>query len=273
MTVSEDVTAVSNGAVLAEQREHILLVTINRPDKRNAINRDVALGVGTALEFADTDIDTRVVVLTGAGDKAFCAGADLVAVAAGEFGPSSDPRLAKWGFAGLIHHAISKPIIAAVNGFALGGGSEIVLACDLVVAAESASFGLPEVKRGIFAGGGGLVRLPQQIPEKVAMEVILTGNPLTAQRAYELGLVNRVVPYGNLLDEAMALAESISENAPLSVQISKQIARGIVDQRFGQEEGRWAHQEELRPIIGSSEDAKEGPRAFSEKRAPQWQGR
>ena len=212
-------------AVRAELHGHVLLVTIDRPEARNAVNTRVTLGVGEALEHADGDDDVWVVIITGAGDKSFCAGADLKEAAAGI--RLDDPRAARWGFAGFVTHAISKPVIAAVNGFALGGGTEIVLASDLAIAAESASFGLPEIKRGILAGGGGAFRLGRQIPAKIAMEAILTGEPIPARQALEVGLVNRVVPAAGLLDAAFELADRIMVNAPLSVQASKRIARGI----------------------------------------------
>ena len=174
-------------AVLTERRGRVLLVTLNRPAARNAVNLAVTLGLGDALEEAEHDRDIWAVIVTGAGDKAFCAGADLKAISRGESLAPADPARAAWGFGGYVTHHISKPTIAAVNGFALGGGTEISLASDLVVAADTASFGLPEVKRGIYAAAGGVFRLPAQIPKKVAMEMILTGEPITAQRALELG--------------------------------------------------------------------------------------
>jgi len=272
-TVSTDVEAVSDGTVIAEQRDHVLLVTLNRPDARNAVNVELTRGVGVALDHAEDDAGTWVVVVTGAGDRAFCAGADLKAVASGAFAAAEDERFERWGFAGYVSHAISKPTIAAVNGFALGGGTEIVLASDLAVAADTATFGLPEVKRGIYAGAGGAFRLPRQIPPKVAMEAILTGQPLSAQRALELGLVNRVVPLTSLLDEAMALADAICTNAPLAVQVSKRIARGITDAHVAAEDADWARSAAEAQVLMRSDDAREGMRAFAEKRAPIWQGK
>lgn len=273
MSDSDPTTVPTGGgdAVLAERRGHVLLVTINRPEARNAVNTRVTLGVGEALEYADAHDDVWVVVLTGAGDKSFCAGADLKEAAAGI--RLDDPRAASWGFAGFVTHAISKPIIAAVNGFALGGGTEIVLASDLAVAAETASFGLPEIKRGILAGGGGAFRLARQIPAKIAMEVILTGEPITAQRALEVGLINRVVPGTGLLDAAFALADRIMANAPLSVQASKRIARGITGGAVAAEAADWERTRADSMAVRASADADEGLRAFAEKRAPNWQGR
>jgi crotonobetainyl-CoA hydratase len=260
-------------AVLVERRGRILLATINRPAARNAVNRAVAEGLGRALEAADSDDSIWAFIVTGAGDKAFCAGADLKAVSSGENLQPADPRERAWGFAGYVRHHISKPTIAAVNGFALGGGTEISLASDLVVAAETASFGLPEVKRGIMAGAGGLFRLPDQVPRKVAMEMIMTGEPVSARRACELGLVNRVVPQDRVVEAAIALAEAICANAPLSVQASKRVAYGMLDGRVPAEDERWDLSGAEGRGLRESADAKEGPLAFAEKRAPRWQGR
>lgn len=262
-----------NGAVTAEQRGHVLLVTINRPEARNAVNVDVTLGIGEALDHAEEDHTIWAAILTGAGDKAFCAGADLKAAAHGELTDIADPRAADWGFAGYVTHHISKPTIAAVNGFALGGGTELTLASDLAVAVDTASFGLPEVKRGIVAGAGGAFRLPRQIPRKVAMEAILTGDPIPAQRALELGLVNRIVPADALLEEAFALADRILVNAPLAVQSAKRIAQGIDDQAVPAETADWERSSRDSAGIMSSEDSAEGMHAFAEKRAPVWQGK
>jgi len=271
MTDSVSIPIGGEGEVLAEQRGHTLLVTINRPDARNAVNSNVTVGVGEALDYAEEHADVWTVIITGAGDKAFCAGADLKEVAAGRF--VQDERTARWGFAGFVQHAISKPIIAAVNGFALGGGTEISLASDLIVAADTAAFGLPEVKRGIFAGAGGAFRLPRQLPYKVALEAMLTAQPIPAQRAYELGLVNRVVPLEKLLNEAFALADAINANAPIAVQVTKRIARSITDGAFVNEAADWERSRKEGEFLMTTEDAKEGPRAFAEKRAPQWQGK
>jgi crotonobetainyl-CoA hydratase len=260
-------------AVLTERRGHVLLVTLNRPDARNAVNLAVTLGLGDALEQAERDHDIWAVVVTGAGDKAFCAGADLKAVVRGEQLAPPDPQRAAWGFAGYVTHHISKPTIAAVNGFALGGGTEISLASDLVVAADTASFGLPEVKRGISAGAGGVFRLPVQIPKKIAMEMILAGEPVTARRALELGLVNRVVPQAGVVDAALGLAEKIIANAPLAVQASKRIANGIQDRRVPAEAACWDLSRSEGITLKQTADAAEGPRAFAEKRAPNWAAR
>lgn len=268
----DHIESTSNGAVLAELRGNILIVTLNRPAVRNAVNMDVTMGIGCALEAAERDHNVWVVILTGAGDKSFCAGADLKAAARNEWA-TADGRVKSWGFAGYVQHHISKPTIAAVNGFALGGGTEIVLASDLAVAVETASFGLPEVKRGILAGAGGAFRLGQQIPKKAAMEVMLTGEPISAHRALELGLINRVVPAGQLLPAALELANAICANAPLSVQTTKRIANGITAGRVEADEADWARTDAETLRLMRSEDAREGMAAFAEKRTPAWQGK
>ncbi len=252
-------------AVLTERRGHVLLVTINREDARNAINLAVSDGVGEAIETAENDPEIRAVVITGAGTKSFSAGADLKSIMRGE--PIVAPERAHWGFAGIVQHATSKPVIAAVNGTALGGGTEIALSCDLVVACESASFGLPEVKRGLYAAAGGVFRLPRQIPHKIAMELIFTGDPISATDAATWGLVNKVVPDGTVVEAALELADRIAANAPLAVQASKRIAYGGSD-----ESGDWAKNLSEMGVFGS-EDAMEGPTAFAEKRAPVWKAR
>jgi crotonobetainyl-CoA hydratase len=259
-------------AVLVERRERILIVTINRPDARNAVTAAVHTGLGKALERAESDPDIRVVVLTGAGEKAFCAGTDLKATARGESNWPDDPEQKRWGWAGFVRHPISKPIIAAVNGFALGGGTELALACDIVIAADHAEFGLPEVKRGIFAAAGGAFRLAQQLPQKIAMELLLTGDSFTAKRAFELGFVNHVVPLTELMPTALAMADKIAANAPLSVQASKRIARGIAEGKIASEFDFWAANKREAAVVMTSADAREGPRAFAEKRAPLWKG-
>ena len=260
-------------AVLVDRDQNVMIITINRPDARNAINQAVHIGVGDALEAADRDPEVRVVILTGAGDKAFCAGADLKAVARGEALLPDDPVQQAWGFAGYVSHHISKPTIAAVNGAALGGGTELTLASDLAVAADSAIFGLPEVKRGIIAAAGGAIRISRQVPQKIAMEMLLAGEPITAQRALDLGLVNAIAPQAQVVEAALKLAARISVNAPLAVQASKRIARGIIDGKVSSEDEGWAINRREREGVMTSEDAKEGPRAFAEKRQPVWKGR
>ena len=179
-----------NEAVLVEVRDHVMTITLNRPEARNAVNLQTHLGVGGALEAAEADADVRAVIVTGVGDQAFCAGADLKAISKGERLTPENPEQAAWGFAGLVKHHISKPLIAAVNGLALGGGTEITLACDIAIASDTAAFGLPEVKRGILAGAGGAFRILDQLPRKIAMELLLTGDRISAAKAFELGLVN-----------------------------------------------------------------------------------
>jgi crotonobetainyl-CoA hydratase len=270
--VNQKIDVTGHGCVLVEQQGHTLIVTMNRPAVRNAVNFDLSIGIGEAMEFAEGTPSVRTVILTGAGDKAFCAGADLKAAAAGELS-TDDERLARWGFAGYVQHAISKPTIAAVNGFALGGGTEIALASDLVVAVDTATFGLPEVKRGVYAGAGGAFRLPRQIPPKIAMEAMFTGRPIAAARAHELGLVNAVAPADRLMSTALDLADVINANAPLSVQATKRIALGIDDQRVCAEQDDWARTGREGDALSNSEDSREGMRAFAEKREPRWAGR
>jgi len=260
-------------AVLTERQGHILIVTINRPEARNAVNAAVHAGIGTALEQAEHDPEIRVVIVTGAGDKSFCAGADLVALSRGESLAPDDPAQQAWGFGGFAAHPISKPVIGAVNGFAFGGGCELALMCDLVVAADHAQFALPEVKVGLFAAAGGAFRLAQQLPRKLAMEYMLTGDPIPAARAAAFGLVNHVVPLADLMPAAIALAEKIAANAPLSVQASKRVALGIDEGRIAADAPYWEHNTRERAVLMRSEDAREGPRAFAEKRKPVWKAR
>ena len=262
-------------AVLTETEGHTLVVTINRPEAANAVNQAVWDGLGEALDHADADPDIRSVIVTGTGDRAFCAGADLKAIMNGEFRAGGPPDLRReaWGFAGFVSHEISTPVIAAVNGFALGGGWEIALACDLVVAAEHATFGLPEVRRGLIAAGGGAFRVSQHLPRPTAMELVLTGDPISARQAHALGLVNEVVPAREVLPAARGLAARINRNAPVAVQASKRIARGIVGGRAPAEDTAWwLSGDEMRRVM-ASEDAAEGPRAFAEKREPVWRAR
>jgi crotonobetainyl-CoA hydratase len=258
-------------AAIVERRGNVALITINRPDARNAVNGAVSTAVGNALAAAQQDPDVWAVVLTGAGDKSFCAGADLKAISRGE--NLFHDMHPEWGFAGYVHHFIDKPTIAAVNGTALGGGSELALASDLVVAAESASFGLPEVKRGLIAGAGGVFRIIEQLPRKVALELVFTGEPITAEAALRWGLINQVVPDGAVVAAALALAERITVNAPLSVQASKRLAYGADDGVIAAEEPKWERTEREFTALLKSEDAQEGPLAFAQKRQPVWKAR
>lgn len=245
---------------------HVALVTINRPEVRNAINGAVAEGLEAAVRRVEEDRDLRVAILTSSGTQAFSAGADLAEVAAGRGRELSRPGS---GFAGFVQADRVKPWIAAVRGAALGGGLELCLACDMIVAARSARFGLPEVKRGLFAGAGGVLRLPRAVPRAVAFEMIASGEPLDANRALAFGLVNHVVDDDAVLDDALDLATRIAANAPLAVTESLRIARAADDL---DEAGLWAMNKQVAATIMRSKDAKEGPRAFVEKRAPVWTG-
>jgi enoyl-CoA hydratase len=250
--------------VLVERRGATLVITINRPDQRNAINGPVSDGIAAAIRELEDDPALTIAVLTGAG-KGFSAGMDLGAFARGEM--TFD---AERGFAGMTIRRPSKPVIAAVEGFAVAGGLEVALAADLLVAARDAMLGIPEVKRGLVAAGGALRRLPERLPLGVAMEMALTGDPLAVDRAHALGLVNVVAEPGGALDAALALAERIAANGPLAVAASKQIL-----QRQGDwEEGEfWAKQGEIAGPVLMSEDAREGATAFKEKRPAVWRGR
>jgi crotonobetainyl-CoA hydratase len=262
---------VTGPAALVERRGHVMIITINRPEARNAVNAAVSTAVGDALHDAQQDPDVRVVVITGAGDKSFCAGADLKAISRGE--NLFHPEHPKWGFAGYVRHFIDKPTIAAVNGTAFGGGTELALASDLVVACERAQFGLPEVKRGLIAAAGGVFRLVEQLPRKVALELMYTGDPMSSADALKWGLINQVVPDGTELDAALALAERIAVNAPLAVQASKRVAAGVDDGVNTDDEAGWSRtMREIATLI-RSEDAIEGPLAFAEKRQPVWKAR
>lgn len=249
--------------VLTQVEEGILIVTINRPEAKNAMNKAAAEGIAAAMDRLDADDDLRVAILTGAGGT-FCSGMDLKGFLRGE-SPSIEDR----GFGGITQQGPSKPLIAAVEGYALAGGMELMISCDLVVANKDAKFGIPEAKRGLAAAAGGLMKLPDLIPPKIAMELALTGDFIHATRAYELGLVNRVVE-GSALDAAKELAAKINENGPLAVRVSKQ----IVDQSRGwSREERWDEQAKLLPKVFMSEDAREGAAAFAEKRKPNWKGK
>ena len=249
-----------------EQRGRVALLTINRPEARNAVNGAVANGMEEAIDRLEADDEVWVGILTGTG-PVFSAGADLKAIAEGT---AAQMQTKKGGFAGIARRERTKPIIAAVNGPAYAGGCEIVLSCDLVVASTEAKFGIPEVKRSLVAAAGGLFRLPRALPKMVAMELALTGDPIDAQRAYELGFVNRLCEPAALIDTATALAEQITANAPLAVRASRQI---VLDGMLAADDDAWRITNEAFAAVASSEDFGEGPRAFIEKRAPQWKGR
>jgi len=251
-------------AVLTERRERILLITINRPDQRNAVNAAVARGIADALDELDGNTELTLGVLTGAG-KGFCAGMDLKAFVTGEH-PYADDR----GFAGITQRASVKPLIAAIEGFAVAGGLEVALSCDLIVAARGAKLGIPEVKRSLVAAGGGLLRLPRVLPRTIAMELALTGDPIDAERAFELGLVNRLAEPGHALEAALELAGAIAQNGPLALAATKRILVESVD---WPEAEFFSRQGEITGPVMASEDAREGATAFAEKRAPVWHGR
>ncbi|MBN9109369.1 MAG: crotonase/enoyl-CoA hydratase family protein [Pseudonocardia sp.] len=259
-------TAVAPSSTLrVENADGIAVLTLDRPDRRNAVDLPTARLLGAALDAVDADPGIRVAILTG-GPRFFSAGMDLKAFAQ----TGERPVLPDRGGFGIVGRPPTTPIIAAVEGAALGGGFEIALACDLIVAGEGASFGLPEVKRGLVASGGGLLRLPRRIPRNVATEAVLTGRPLSAARCAELGLVNAVVADGEALDAALALAGDIAANAPLALVASKQV---MADSALWTDDEQFARQEAVVAPVRTSEDAREGARAFAEKRAPRWSGR
>jgi enoyl-CoA hydratase len=251
-------------AVLAERRARTLVVTLNRPEQRNAIDQAVADGVAAALDELDGDDALSVGVLTANG-RGFCAGMDLKAFVAG-----ADCTAGGRGFAGIVERPARKPLIAAVEGFAVAGGLEVALACDVIVAAEGAKLGLPEVKRALVATGGGLRRLPQRISFGLAMELALTGELITAERAHEAGLVDQLTTRGGTLERALELAEAIAVNGPLAIVATKRIMR---EQSSWNEDEFWSRQERIADPVMTSADAREGSVAFAEKRDPVWQRR
>lgn len=249
--------------VLTEVDDGILIVTINRPAAKNAMNKAAAEGIAAAMDRLDREDDLRVGILTGAGGT-FCSGMDLKGFLRGE-----SPVVEGRGFGGVVQAPPRKPLIAAVDGYALAGGLELMIACDLVVANKDAQFGIPEAKRGLVAAAGGVMMLPDQIPERIAMELALTGEFIGADRAYELGLINRIAD-GSALDGAKQLAASIAANGPLAVRVSKQILK---ESRGWAMEERYDRQAQLIGPVFMSEDAREGAAAFAEKRKPNWKGK
>mgnify|MGYP001997692069 FL=1 len=249
--------------VLTSEEDGILVVTINRPEAKNAMTKAAAEGIAAAMDRLDSDDNLRVGILTGAGGT-FCSGMDLKGFLRGE-SPSIEGR----GFGGIVQKPPEKPLIAAVEGYALAGGLELMIACDLVVASTGAKFGIPEVKRGLIAAAGGVMMLPDQIPERIAMELALTGDFIDAARAYGLGLINRITD-GEALAAAKELAASIVANGPLAVRVSKQV---IKQSRGWPMDERYTRQTQLIAPVFISEDAREGAAAFAEKRAPNWKGK
>ena len=250
--------------VLVEQEGAMVIITINRPDQRNAVNRAVSYGVCAAVDELDARDDLRVGILTGAGGT-FCSGMDLKAFLRGEV-----TRVEGRGIMGIAYTPPKKPLIAAVEGYALAGGFEAALACDLTVAARNAQFGIPEVKRGLAAAAGGLLRLPRLMPQRIAMELALTGEMMSAERAAQFGLVNVLADPGQALAEAKKLAAKIIANAPMSVAASKRV---IVEQRDWPIADMWERQRAITEPVLQSEDAREGAAAFAQKRAPNWKNR
>lgn len=247
-------------------KDHVAVLTIRRPEARNAVNGDVATAMEAGIDRLESDAEAWIGIVAGEG-PVFCAGADLKAVAAGQSASLLTPR---GGFAGLVQRDRAKPLIAAIDGPALAGGCEIVLACDLVVASTAASFGLPEVKRSLVAAAGGLFRLPRALPPAVAMELALSGDQLPAERAYSLGMVNRLVEPGRALEAALELAARVCANAPVAVRESRAIVRAAASER---DEELWRMTAEAMVRVSRTEDFAEGPRAFIEKRPPVWRGR
>lgn len=258
-------TAVNEEAAVCVSRDGgVLIVRLNRPEARNAVNAALARGVSAAMDQLDADPSLQVGLLIGTG-AGFCAGMDLKALVRNE---RSDTER---GFGGITRKPPEKPLVAAIEGFALAGGLELALSCDLIVAARGAKLGVPEVKRGLVAAGGALMRMPRRIPYHAAMYLALTGESISAERAYEIGLVNELCEPGKAFETGMALAKLVASNAPLAVKASKAIVRDGLDL---DEKGGWEMQDRVgMPVIDTSEDAMEGARAFAEKRPPVWKGR
>ena len=254
----------SEDIVLVDTADGVMTITLNRPKAKNAVNKALAEAISGAIDELEANDQLRVAIVTGA-DGTFCSGMDLKAFVTGEL-----PIVEGRGFGGLTEYLVNKPLIAAVEGYALAGGFELAISCDLIVAAEDSKFGIPEVKRGLAAAAGGLAKLPKQIPQRVAMELALTGDFISAQRAYDLGLINQVVPAGTALEAARALAAKIAANGPLAVAASKQVVANAQDWNTGT---MFTEQMKLIQPVLTSADAIEGAMAFAEKRAPNWQGK
>lgn len=252
--------------VLVERQGTVCVLTLNRPAALNAVNTPLAEALGSALEEAATDPAVRAVVLTGAG-RAFCAGADLKEIAAGVH---TAMEHLDWGFAGVVRHWVAKPVVAAVNGLALGGGAEIVLTCDLAVADPAATFALPEVRRGLAANGGGVLRLHRQIPPKIALALALTGDPMDAETAQRWGLVNEISEPGRSLEVAVDLAHRVARNAPLAVEATKRLVHRAQPAEESWAPAFWQRNDDELSTLLHTADAREGARAFAERRDPRW---
>ncbi|HMG27553.1 MAG TPA: enoyl-CoA hydratase-related protein [Acidimicrobiia bacterium] len=252
--------------LVRERRGAVLVARLNRPDARNALTPQLLRGIGAVIVDAETDPEIRAVVLTGTGDRAFCAGMDLRSFAAGEQTGLGDDDAGR-AFLRLTEGAVTVPLVGAANGTALAGGFELLLGCDVIIASSEARFGLPEVKRGLFPAGGGTF-LGTRVGLSIALEMTLTGEPISAERAYELGLVNAVVPPDDVMETAVAMAERIAANGPLALAAVKELVRlGVSDPARARE-----RLHELRDVVFNSEDAREGAMAFVEKRTPVWHG-
>lgn len=254
----------ADDVILVDSADGVMTITLNRPKAKNAVNKAMAEAIADATDELESNDELRVAIITGA-DGGFCSGMDLKAFVTGEF-----PIARNRGFAALCDYIVKKPLIAAIEGFALAGGFELAISCDLIVAADNCKFGIPEAKRGLCAAGGGLIKLPKQIPSRIAMELALTGDLIDTRRAYELGLINQVVPAGTALEAARTLAGKIAANAPLAVSFSKQVIARAQD---WDTDTMYPEQHKIIGSILTSEDAIEGATAFAEKRAPVWKGR
>ena len=254
----------AQGSLLTEERDGVLILTVNRPELRNAIDYPTAERIGTTLERFDADERLKIAIITGAGGG-FSSGMDL-----GGCGQGSKPSYADRGFAGMTRKTADKPLIAAVEGYAVAGGFEMAIACDLIVASRTARFALPEVRRGLIAAAGALLRLPRRMPYHVVMELALTGDFISAERLHGFGVVNRLVEPGTALDEAVALARHIAEGGPLAIAATKRI---LVEQQDWTLDNMWTNQDGPFRTAADSEDAREGAAAFKERRPPRWKGR
>lgn len=257
----------SNLVKFEKRDDHIAIVTLDRPEKRNAVNAEIAAAMDRLVKLTEADPDIWVVILTSSNDKVFCAGADLAEVSAGN---GKKLYTGDGGFAGFVYNTRIKPWIAATKGVTVAGGLELCLACDMIVAGDNCSFGVPEAKRSLIAGAGGVTRMPKRIPTAIAIEMIATGDPISAERAYAIGLINRLVPVDQVMDEAIALARAITANSPLAVREGIAVAKQAAT--LTDEEGQKVADTAL-ARLQTTEDYREGPLAFVEKRPPVWKGR